>query len=345
VTTSGDRHERQQRLPEWGEEGQRRLRSSHVLLVGCGALGTVAAELLVRAGVGTITIVDRDRVEAGNLHRQFLFDARDAALGIPKAEAAKARLAAIDPNVRVRGFYDDFAPRNARRYAESVDCIVDGLDNLETRYLLNDLAVDRGIPYVYGAAVGTEGMCAVVRPGLSPCLRCLFPELPPPGTIATCETNGVLNAATALVASLEVAQALKMLVGRPDRLEPGLIAVDLWSNTWRRIETAAGRDPSCPCCAERRFEFLDGDRLPDVSVFCGKNAVQIAPRTACSVDLPALAERLGSFGTFTHAAGRIEGSLSEPAYSLVVFGDGRVVVGGTSDPEVARSIAARFVGT
>ncbi len=338
------RYARQTRLAVIGDEGQERLRNGHVLVVGCGALGSVAIELLARAGVGTLTIVDRDVVEVSNLQRQSLYDEEDARRGTPKVEAAKARIARINSDVRVRAFYDDFAASNAERYAEGVDVIVDGLDNLETRYLLNDLAVARNIPYVYGAAIGNEGMCAVVRPNVTPCLRCLFPELPPAGEIATCETVGVLGPLTAIVAALEATQAMKLLVGDVDAVEPGLLRIDLWRNLSQRVVTSAARDPECPCCAKRSFDFLGGNRMPAISVLCGRNAVQIAASGSGAVDLDVLTARLAHSGTFERFDGHLRGTLREEAMELTVFADGRIIVRGTRELEVARSIAAKFVG-
>lgn len=339
-----ERFARQIALPQIGTAGQRRLASSHALIVGCGALGSAAAELLARAGIGALTIVDRDVVERSNLQRQLLFDEEDARRGTPKAEAAKARIARINGAVRVRSAYDDFGPRNARRYAEGVDVVVDGLDNLETRYLLNDLSVATGIPYVYGAAVGTSGMLAVVRPGRGACLRCIAPDPPAPGAIETCEHAGVLGAATTLIAAFEVAEATKLLVGADDAVERGLVSVDLWTGQSRRIDLESARDPACPCCGLRRFDFLDGDALPSVEVECGRSRVQLRPLRSSSnpITLADLASRCGLPAPID------DGPLLIPARdgaeSLEVFADGRIVVRGTTDPERARTLAARLVG-
>lgn len=339
------RYARQVRLPEIGDAGQRRLGEGHVLVVGCGALGSVVVELLARAGVGTITVVDRDVVDVGNLHRQFLFDEEDARRGTPKAEAAKARVARLNPSVRVRSFYDDFSPRNAERYAEGTEVIVDGLDNLESRYLLNDLAVARGLPYVYGAAVGTEGMLAVVRPGATACLRCLFPEVPPPGALPTCESAGVLGSLTALVASREATETIKILVGAAEACETGLLAIDPWRNRERRIDLAAARDPDCPCCGRREFAWLRGDRWPRVVSLCGRNTVQVTPTgDAAPPDLDVVATRLAAYGTPERSDDAVRVTLAGEAIELTVFRDGRTVVRGTADAERGRSIVARYVG-
>lgn len=347
------RYARQARLAPIGAEGQHRIRAAHVLVVGCGALGSVVAELLARAGVGTLTLVDRDVVEWSNLQRQLLFDEEDARRATPKVEAAKARIARINGDVRVRSFFDDFNATTAERYVEGVDVIVDGLDNLESRYLLNDVAVMRETPYVYGAAVGTGGMTAVIVPNVTPCLRCLFPELPPTGSIATCESAGVLGAATSLIASLEAAEAIKLIVGDAEATSRELTTVDLWSNVFRRAGTSAARDPNCPCCVERRYEFLDGSLASDVTVLCGRNAVQIAPRRepAESAGLAeTLMQRLAEQDevrrdqySFACTLRGVVGPGDAPI-GITVFDDGRILVRGTREPEFAKSIVARFVG-
>lgn len=358
--SDGDRYARQRRLPMIGDEGQRRIRAGHVLLVGCGALGTACAELLVRAGIGTLTIVDRDVVEWTNLQRQFLFDEEDARRSTPKVEAAQARLHRINRETTVRASFDDFGPRNAERYAEGVDVIVDGLDNLETRYLLNDLAVKRSIPYVYAAAVGTVGMTAVIRPARAgeprrPCLRCIVPELPPPGSLATCESTGVLGSVTALIAATEAAQAIKLLVGAYEALEPGLLSIDLWRNEWRRIDLTDAADPHCPCCgpccAARSFAYLEGACMPRVTVLCGRNAVQFLPaEDSALVDLDLLRERWEGHGVIERDEHSIACTLRSPSsadggqLAIRVFDSGRMLVHGSSDPEFARSLIARFVG-
>jgi molybdopterin-synthase adenylyltransferase len=354
--TDGDRYARQRRLPMIGSDGQHRIRRAHVLLVGCGALGSACAELLVRAGVGTLTIVDRDVVEWTNLQRQFLFDEEDARRSAPKVEAAQARLHRINRETTVRAHFDDFGPRNAERYGEGVDVILDGLDNLETRYLLNDLAVKRGLPYVYGAAVGTVGMTAVIRPageGASrcPCLRCIVPEPAPAGSLETCETAGVLGSVTTMVAAIEVAQAIKLIVGATQALDRGLLSIDLWRNEWRRVDLTDAADPACPCCGERRFEFLEGDRMPRASVLCGRNAVQILPAAgSATIDLATLALRWDGQGPVRRDEHSIMCELASPraadgrAIEIRVFANGRMLISGTTDPEFARSLVARFVG-
>lgn len=341
---SVDRYARQSRLPEIGAAGQARIRAGSVLVVGCGALGSVAAEILARAGVGTITVVDRDVVEATNLQRQFLFDETDARRGVPKAEAAKARLAKVNAEVRVRAFVDDLTARNVRRYREGVDVIVDGLDNLETRYVLNDAAVEAGIPYVYGAAVGTSGMFATIVPGATPCLRCLAPEPPPAGTVATCESAGVLASATVAVAASEAAEAIKLLVGDRGAIERGLVEIDLWRGSRTRHDRG-DPDPACAACGRREFPALSA-AASTVAVLCGQDSVRVP--LSGPADLAAVRARLSDFGTFLPVDGRLEGNFAPGTVSvagLAVFADGTVIVRGTRDPELARSVVARFVGS
>ena len=262
------RYHRQMLLPGFGEAGQRRLGNSTVLLLGCGALGSVAAEMLARAGVGHLVIADRDFVELTNLQRQVLFDEDDAAASMPKAAAAKSKLALINSAVEVTAIVDDVNHSNIARFAAGADVLVDGLDNLEARYLANDYAVQTGTPFIYGAAVGTVGMAFAVLPrsagaaaweaadggGATPCFRCLFENAPPPGTTASCETAGVVGSATGIVANFQVTQALKILTGNFAQVSRTLLNIDLWSNEVLQLDVTVNRD--CSCCGQRRFDFL-----------------------------------------------------------------------------------------
>lgn len=354
-------------LPSWGEAGQRRLEGSHALIVGCGALGCAGAEMLARAGVGAISIFDRDVVEPTNLQRQCLFDERDAAEGLPKAQAAKRRLNAINSQVWVTAVVADFNRRTALRWFDPalreghggsgpVGVVVDGTDNFQTRYLMNDLCVKFGVPYVYGGAVGTVGMQAAFVPG-GPCLRCAFPDIPPPGSQATCDTAGVLGPLIQIVAGCQASDAIKVLLGRTDLLSPTLLEFDLWQNRRRRIDLSslrvAGSANRCPCCGERRFECLDGLSEQDSTVLCGTNSVQVAPPnegSTAALDLNALGERLRRCGQVSANAFLVRAILSHErgesgvALEMTVFPDGRAIVKGTSRPETARAIYARYVG-
>jgi molybdopterin/thiamine biosynthesis adenylyltransferase len=364
---STDRHHRQRLLPMIGDEGQRRLDASSVLVVGCGALGSVSAELLLRAGVGSISIVDRDVVEPTNLQRQTLFTESDARAGRPKAEAARERLQAIDSSRRIRGWVDDLDAEGVRGYVGEADLVVDGLDNFETRYLLNDACVERGTPYLYGGAVGTTGLTTTVLPARresaaddpralydasqsTPCLRCVFPDPPPAGSSPTCDTAGVLGTVTAMVAARQATEAIKLLVGATDRVERGLWSIDPWRNRFMRVEISDAPDPSCPCCGHRRFDFLDGTGTSESTILCGRNAVQVRAASRATVDLERLRERLAGHGEFHLESGLLRGTLRDEsghrgeAIERTVFADGRSIVRGTVEIERARAIHARYVG-
>ncbi len=351
-------------LPDIGEAGQRRFLESHAMLVGCGALGCVIADQLARAGVGTMTIVDRDIVETTNLQRQMLYDERDAAEGLPKAEAARRRLSQINSSITVRALVADFnsdtaegilstSPPPSVRLSVSPSLLLDGTDNFETRYLLNDLAVKHGVPLIYGGAVGTRGMQMTVIPGRTPCLRCVFPEPPAPGTAATCDTAGVLAPAAAIVASCQATDAIKLLVGRPDLIPATLLEFDLWTTHRRRIDLSTHpRGGDCPCCGLRRFEYLDGQRTQSALTLCGRGATQVSPPHGHGggVDLRALASRLAAHGAFSVNEFLLRGDLARERtergdpVSLTVFSDGRAIIRGAPTPEQARSIYARYVG-
>lgn len=340
-------------LPGVGAEGQRRLGEASALVVGCGALGCAISDHLVRAGVGTVAIVDRDVVEVTNLQRQTLFDERDAEARTPKAEAARARLARINSGVRVRAVVADLTYRNAERVFDEARprVVLDGTDNFETRYLINDLAVSRGAVYAYGGVVSTRGMAMTIRPGITPCLRCVFDEPPAPGTAQTCDTAGVLGPAVAIVAACQAADAIKVLLGREDLLGGTLLEFDLWTNVRRRIDLSSARREECVCCGLRRFEYLSGERGGGTASLCGQDAVQVTPdgEEARGIDLEVLAARLGAHGRFERTPfmvrGVLEGERGEAGpCELTVFADGRAVVRGTRKPEFARAIYARYVG-
>jgi adenylyltransferase/sulfurtransferase len=343
------RYHRQSLITDIGEAGQQRLHDSTVLLLGCGALGSVAADLLSRAGVGHLVIVDRDVVEETNLQRQLLFDERDVADGLPKAEAARRRIAETNSEVRVTAIVDDIDHSNIARFADGADLLLDGLDNLETRYLANDLAVSDGLPYLYGAAVGTAGTAFPVLPQHgTPCFRCLFAEVPASGTIPTCDTIGVLGPLIATIASFQVTEALKILTGNLDKVCRKMLHVDVWSNEFHQLDvstTDAGGD--CPCCKGRRFEYLDGTAGSSAAVLCGRDAVQLRPgRQAAAVDLDSLATRLRRHGTVQVNEFLLRADISDGdrPCEITLFPNGRAIVKGTSEPDVARGIYAKYVG-
>ena len=322
-----------------GEQGQERLLAAHAAIVGCGALGSFHAAALARAGVGKITIIDRDYVEPSNLQRQWLFEEADAAQALPKAVAAERRLASINSSIAVRGIVADLTPENIEELAGEAQVILDGTDNFETRYLINDFALSRAIPWIYGAAVGSYGLTMPVLPGRTACLRCLYPE-PPAGAQPTCETAGVLNSITAVIAALQTADALKILAGQAGTVQARLTTVDVWEGGIRHIEQPA-RDPDCPACGARDFVYLDGQRRAPVSL-CGRNAVQIHER-ARPLDLAALGAALRPLGEVR--ANEFALRFFAGPHELTIFPDGRAIIKGTTDIGLARSLYARYVGS
>jgi molybdopterin/thiamine biosynthesis adenylyltransferase len=332
------RYSRQSRFAPLGAEGQERIRAGSVVVVGCGALGTVEAEILVRAGVGRLRVVDRDFVEYSNLQRQFLFEESDAAEGLPKAIAAARRLTRVNSQVTIEPVVADLTPANIEDLLEGAGLILDGSDNFEVRFLVNDYAVSRGIPWIYAAAVGSYGLKLAIVPGLTACLRCVYPE-PPQGAQPTCETEGVLASVTAAIASLACGDALKILGRGADSVAARLTTVDTWSGEIRQT-AAPSRDPDCPCCAQRDFVHLTGQRRAPISL-CGRNAVQIHERFR-PVDLAELARRLAPLATVRANDFAVRASID--CYELTVFPDGRAIIKGTTDPAVARSLYARYVG-
>ncbi len=334
------RYARQLVLPVIGEEGQRKLLASRVVVVGCGATGTVIANHLARAGVGHLTLVDRDFVELSNLQRQLLFDEADVTEGMPKALAAERRLRAVNSDITVEAVVSDVNATGVESLIEKADLVMDGTDNFETRYAVNDACVKLGKPWVYTGAVSTYGMFLLVVPGRTPCLRCVFPEPPPPGTAATCDTAGVLGPAVSVVASLSCTEALKWLVGAHDALLEALVQVDVWDLTFRRLRMT--RKPACVCCGQREFPFLQMAATSHVTSLCGRNAVQITPTQQATLDLEEVAERLRPAGEVGVNKFLLKLTLGEQVMTL--FPDGRAIVQGTTDETVARNLYARYVG-
>ena len=333
-----ERYSRQILFPGIGEAGQEALLRSHAVIAGCGALGSFHAAALARAGVGRITVIDRDYIEPSNLHRQWLFDEADAAEALPKAIAAERQLRRINSGVEVRGVVADLTAGNVAALLSDANVILDGTDNFDVRFLINDFAVNRRIPWIYGAAIGSYGLAMTVIPGVTACLRCVYPEAPT-GAQPTCETAGILNVVVSTVASLQVADALKLLSGRPEKVRPGIARLDVWDSTLRRTDGPA-RDPECPCCVRREFPYLEERELPPVSL-CGRNAVQIRGRER-AVDLAELGVRLAPLGRVR--ANEFALRFSVNGYEMTVFADGRAIVKGTDDLGVARSLYARYVG-
>ncbi len=336
---SEDRYSRQVLFRGIGAEGQRRLHDARVAIVGCGATGSSVAQLLARSGVGTIRIIDRDYVEPSNLQRQALFDENDAAESLPKAIAAAKKIAAFNSEIVVEPQVADLAPGNIGQLLEGMQLILDGTDNFETRYLVNDYAVENSVPWIYAAAVGSYAVTLNVLPGQTACLACIFPDSPR-GTFETCETAGILNSAASLGASIEAAEALKILVGANDKVRRTLLAFDIWSNEHSEISAAHPR-PGCRACGERDFVHLAGQGRPHITL-CGRNSVQIHERHR-PVDFDEMTERLRPHGTVRHNDFVLK--FWRDPYELTLFPDGRAIIKGTTDTAVARSLYARFVGS
>ncbi len=332
-----ERYSRQIRFSPIGEAGQEKICRARVCVVGCGALGSFQAEALVRAGVGSIRLIDRDYVDYTNLQRQWLYEERDAQEETPKAMAAADRLRRLNRHVTVDARVGDVTPSNAEELVADCDLILDGTDNFETRYLLNDLSVKNDTPWVYGAALGSYGVVMPVWPQAGPCLACVYPE-PPAGLQLTCDVNGVLASVTASVAALQVSLGLRMLVGW-ENFQAKLHTMDVWEGTSKQVH-AGGQDPECRVCVRREFRYLDGGQRRPVSL-CGRNAVQLHER-ARPLDLKELAARLRPMGEVR--VNEFALRLALPKYDLTFFPDGRAIVKGTTDVGVARSMYASLVG-
>jgi len=321
-----------------GEDGQRCLLASSAVIVGCGAIGAAAANLLVRAGVGKLRIIDRDFVEPSNLQRQTLFDEADALAALPKAVAAERRLRSINSGVSVEGIVADLSPRNAADLLARFDLILDGTDNFETRFLINDFAIQNAQPWIYAAAVASYGLTITIRPATTPCLACLT-DTQQHGLEETCDTIGVLGPIVNLIASLQAAEAIKLLAGRTEALHGRLISCDVWTGRFQSVSVA--RNPDCRACARREFTYLQGEAQPHITM-CGRDSVQIHERSR-ALDLAVLKSRLSpTVSDVRHNEFLL--CFRIPPYEMTVFSDGRAILKGTKDPAVARSLYARYIG-
>jgi adenylyltransferase/sulfurtransferase len=333
-----ERYSRQILFAGLGEAGQRRLLEARAVIAGCGALGSVQAGMLARAGVGHIRLIDRDYVEWSNLQRQCLFEESDAEEGLPKAVAAARRLASINSGIEVTPVVADLTHANVEELLGDAGVVLDGTDNFEARYLINDFCVSRGIPWIYGGAVGSYGLTMPVIPGRTSCLKCVYPE-PPSGAQPTCETAGVLNTVPSVVGSLQSADAIRILCGRADELSPRITTLDLWTGVIRQLRQP-DRDPQCLACGQRRFVHLEGAGRAPISL-CGRNAVQIHER-ARPIDLQLLKQALAPLGEVR--ANEFALRFFPSPYEMTIFPDGRAIIKGTNDVGLARSLYARYVG-
>ncbi|MCC9604043.1 ThiF family adenylyltransferase [Stieleria sp. JC731] len=340
-----DRYSRQRRFGPIGDQGQDRLNQSDVAILGCGALGTVAAELLCRAGIGRIRIIDRDVVEWSNLQRQSLFDSRDADQGSSKAEAAAKRLSQINDTIKIEPAAVDVRSDNIRSLLSGVDLVIDASDNFQVRFLLNDWALSTQTAWVHGGCVGATGQVRLFDGAARPCFRCLVPTPPPSEVVETCDTAGVLGSATHAIASMQVTEALKWLSGNREAVSKDVIAIDFWNNRTRRIKLTADLSPDCVACSKRNFEFLcGGQQTQSELALCGRDAVQISPAEGRSVDLATFASRWNKIGKTQETRFFVRLQVDEQT-QLTLFRDGRVIVNGTSDLAKARSLVDRYVGT
>jgi adenylyltransferase/sulfurtransferase len=340
---SDQRYSRQVLFAGIGVDGQRRLAASSVLLVGCGALGSVIAEILVRAGIGRLTIADRDYVDESNLQRQSLFTESDCSEGLPKATAAVRHLSGINRSVNLVERVADVRSANVEELIQGQDIILDGTDNFETRYLLNDASLKWNIPWTYGACVGAYGMCMTIVPRVTPCLRCVLQHVPPPGSSPTCDTSGIIGPVVHLVAGFETAEALKLLTGRLDRINRKLTTVDLWENRMSSLDLSRlGPDSECAPCGRGDYEFLRGEHEGRAYALCGRNAVQIWSDAGQPVDFQAIAQRLAALAAVTYNNYLMRATFGQ--FEIALFRDGRGIIRGTQDIDEARSIYSKFVG-
>jgi adenylyltransferase/sulfurtransferase len=341
--TTPSRYDRQARFAPLGEDGQRRLATARALVCGCGALGSVIAQTLVRAGVGFVRIVDRDFVELNNLQRQVLYDEQDVTDGLPKAVAAANKLRRINSEITIDAVVADVTYHNIAQLGGDVDAIVDGTDNFATRFLVNDFAIKHNKPWVYGGCIGAEGQSMTILPGETACLACLMADVPPPGTTPTCDTAGIIGPIVNVVASFEAAEALKILSGHREAVSRRLTIIDVWDNQLRHVDLAKlKQNGDCRVCKHHEFAWLSGARGDTSAVLCGRNAVQLSAPPGTTVSLDAIAARLNGVGRIQQNAFLLRIFVGD--HILTVFPDGRTIVGGTNDVTTARTLHARYIG-
>lgn len=334
------RYARHMRLRVLGPDAQAKLAGACAAVVGLGALGSVASATLARAGVGRLILIDRDLVEAENLQGQVLYEEEDVVERVPKAVAAARRLDRINGQIRIEAAPLDLTPRNIADALGGAQVVLDGTDNFETRYLVNDFCVKTGVPWIYTGAIAQHGQVLPIRPGTTACLRCLLPELPPPGSYGTCDTDGILAPVSQVIANLEAVEALKLLTGQEAACVRGLLAVDGWHMEMDVV--VVPRAPDCPTCVQRRFEWLEGAGVTDGIVLCGRDAVQVPGRPGVRLSFDELGPRLATLGKVRWNEHLLR--LSTAEYDISLFPDARAIIKGTTDPSVARSLYSRYFG-
>lgn len=339
------RYARQIRFAPFGQESQEALARSTAVIVGCGALGSVQASTLVRAGVGRVRLIDRDFVELNNLQRQVLYDENDVESGMPKAIAAKNKLTQVNSSIEIESIVEDLNFANIAERCGDADVILDGTDNFETRFLVNDFSVNKKIPWVYGGCIGSDGQSMTIVPDETPCLHCLMNEGPPAaGSTATCDTAGILAPIINVIASIQCQEAIKILAGKLDRINRKLLSVGLWDNSIRQLDISNLRqDIECPVCDRSEFKWLDGVKGSRSAVLCGRNAVQLSPDDKRQVCFNELESKLAPIGPIKRNQFLLQ--VSDQDYSMTVFQDGRVIVNGTEDIAKAKSLFAQWIGT
>lgn len=336
-----ERYSRQIFFQPIGKEGQTKILNSKVLIIGCGALGCSHAETLTRAGVGKIRLVDRDFVEFSNLQRQTLYSESDAEERLPKAIAAKNRLSQINSEIEIEAIIADVNHSNIESLIKDCDLIIDGTDNFQVRYLINDACIKLSKTWIYGAAVSSYGATMTIFPNNTPCLRCIFEEMPNAGSAPTCDTAGVIAPIISSISAIQTTEALKILTGNFDKLHKSLIQIDVWQNEWRKIKLSVP-NPECETCAKRNFEFLDAENVEFSAALCGRNAVQISPPKPTIIDLPAFAAKLKNLGEIKQNEYLLR--LTIDNYEMTIFRDARAIIRGTDNISTARSLYAKYVG-
>ncbi|MEK7699839.1 MAG: ThiF family adenylyltransferase [Planctomycetota bacterium] len=338
-----ERYARQASFFGIGTKGQASIMEKTVALVGCGALGCTSANLLVRCGIKRLRIIDRDYIEESNLQRQLLFDEEDIAQNLPKAVAAQRKLQKVNSHVVIDANVADLNPSNIETLLENAHLIIDGTDNFETRFLINDYSVKQGIPWIYGACVGSKGVTMNIIPQRTPCLRCVLENLPPVGTTETCDTEGIIAPIASVIASIQVAEALKILTNSLDALNTGLLMLDLWQNKMTRVGVKGiSENTDCITCKRHTYEFLSRDKTSMSTILCGRGSVQILHPNGTKLDLAKLAERLKIVGGVTYNSFLLRLKLEK--YELAVFPDGRSIISGTNDPSIAKGLYAKYIG-
>jgi len=333
---SAGRYVRQTILREIGPEGQTKISAASVAVIGLGALGTVSAGLLARAGVGRLRLIDRDVVELNNLQRQVLFDEKDVEL--PKADVAARKLRAVNSSIAIEGIAKDVHSGNIESLLEGVDLVVDGADNMELRFLLNEVSIARDLPWIYGGAIATHGMAMAIVPKTTACFRCFLPQVPAPGSLPTCDTAGILNTVSSIVGSLQATAAIQLLVGEPPAGE--LLVFDGWSGDLQRLRVSRRKD--CPACVRGEREFLGARRGQVIAALCGGETISIDPAHRGEIDLAGVESRLRKLGAVKSLGSVLVFEADGARFTL--FSDGRALIRGTDDPERARSLYAKYVG-